>query len=137
MACMATTNVNNNNNNTPLTKNSIRALLERIDQMQKEVIINNLRNSCENCMLGSLNNTKPISIYTCGVIFSATIDAANTTSTTLFRVEEVNDEIVVLRLLQNAGGTITCLNQTIVFNIECICSVQCFESINCERCTGE
>ncbi len=135
MACLANSNLNNNT--SPVTKNSIHDLLERIDQMQKEVIINNLRNGCENCMLGSLNNTKPISIYTCGTIFSATIDAANTTSTTLFRVEEVNDQTVVLRLLQNTGGTITCTNLTIVFNIECICCVQCFESINCERCGNQ
>ena len=123
-------------NNSVLSKNSIYDLLKRIDQMQKEVIINNLRNSCENCMLGSLNNTKPISIYNSCGIFSATIDAANTTSTTLFRVEEVTDETVVLRLLQNTDGTITCTNMTIVYNINCICCVQCFESINCERCTN-
>ncbi len=135
MACGNTTqNINNNNNVLP--KNTIYDLLKRIDQMQKEVIINNLRNGCENCMLGSLNNTKPISIYgQCG-IFSATIDAANTTATTLFRVEEVNEETVVLRLLQNTDGTITCTNMTLVYNIGCICCVQCFESINCERCTN-
>lgn len=133
---MACGNNTQNINNNVLPKNSIYDLLKRIDQMQKEVIINNLRNSCENCMLGSLNNTKPISIYgQCG-IFSATIDAANTTSTTLFRVEEVNDETVVLRLLQSVDGTITCTNMTIVYNIGCICCVQCFESINCERCTN-
>jgi hypothetical protein len=127
-------------NNTPIDNNeninAIYSLLKRIDGLQKDVILNNLRNVCENCSLGSLNNTKPISIYgQCG-IFSATIDAANTTSTTLFRVEEVNDETVVLRLLQNTDGTITCTNMTIVYNIGCICCVQCFESINCERCTN-
>lgn len=130
MACAAAVNVNNNN----MTRNSIYDLLRRIDQMQKEVIINNLRNGCENCMLGSLNNTKPISIYTnCG-IFSATVDSANTITTTLFRVEEVNDETVVLRLLQIEDGVITCTNMTLVYNIACICCVQCFESVNCERC---
>lgn len=131
MACAAAVNINNNNN---MTRNSIYDLLKRIDQMQKEVILNNLRNACENCMLGSLNNTKPISIYTnCG-IFSATVDSANTIATTLFRVEEVNEETVVLRLLQIEDGVITCTNMTLVYNIACICCVQCFESINCERC---
>jgi hypothetical protein len=111
-------------------------VFDHLRDRQKEVIINNLRNGCENCMLCSLNNTKPISIYNnCG-IFSATIDAANTTSTTLFRVEEVNEETVVLRLLQSTDGTITCTNMTVVYNIGCICCVQCFESINCERCTN-
>ena len=127
MACGNNQPINNN----VLSKNSIYDLLKRIDQMQKEVIINNLRNSCENCMLGSLNNTKPISIYNSCGIFSATIDAANTTSTTLFRVEEVTDETVVLRLLQNTDGTITCTNMTIVYNINCICCVQCFDPITC------
>ncbi len=131
MACAAAVNVNNN-----MARNSIHDLLKRIDQMQKEVILNNLRNACENCMLGSLNNTKPIAIYTTCGIFSATIDAANSTATTLFRVEEVNDETVVLRLLQIVDGVITCTNMTLVYNIACICCVQCFDSINCERCSN-
>ena len=130
MGCLTTSNTVTNNEN----RSSIYSLLKRIDQLQKDVILNNLRNGCENCSLGSLNNTKPISIYNSVGMFSASLDAANTTSTTLFRIEEVSGETVVLRLLQITDGVITCTDFTIVYNIDCICAVQCFDAINCERC---
>ena len=114
MGCLTTSNTVANNEN----RSSIYTLLKRIDQLQKDVILNNLRNGCENCSLGSLNNTKPISIYNSVGMFSATLDSANTTNTTLFRVEEVNGETVVLRLLQNIDGVITCTDFTIVYNID-------------------
>ena len=68
------------------------------------------------------------------------IDAGDAQLKTNLVNEEIdfsfNDETVVLRLLQSVDGTITCTNMTIVYNIGCICCVQCFESINCERCTN-
>ena len=125
-------------NNTPIDNNeninAIYSLLKRIDGLQKDVILNNLRNVCENCSLGSLNNTKPISIYNSCGLFAASLDSANTTTTTLFRIEELNGDTVVLRLLQNTDGVITCTDLTIVYNINCICAIQCFDAINCERC---
>lgn len=125
-------------NNTPIDNNeninAIYSLLKRIDGLQKDVILNNLRNVCENCSLGSLNNTKPISIYNSCGLFAAALDSANTTTTNLFRIEELNGDTVVLRLLQNTDGVITCTDLTIVYNINCICAIQCFDAINCERC---
>ena len=125
-------------NNTPIDNNeninAIYSLLKRIDGLQKDVILNNLRNVCENCSLGSLNNTKPISIYNSCGLFAAALDSENTTTTTLFRIEELNGDTVVLRLLQNTDGVITCTDLTIVYNINCICAIQCFDAINCERC---
>ena len=53
MGCLTTSNTVTNNEN----RSSIYSLLKRIDQLQKDVILNNLRNGCENCSLGSLNNT--------------------------------------------------------------------------------
>lgn len=130
MACHTTNNPVNNNENI----NAIYSLLKRIDGLQKDVILNNLRNVCENCSLGSLNNTKPIAIYNSCGLFAAALDSANTTTTNLFRIEELNGDTVVLRLLQNTDGVITCTDLTIVYNINCICAIQCFDAINCERC---
>ena len=133
MACLVTgtTTVN-----TTATNGSIAALLSKIDQMQKEAIIANATNQCDNCMMSAMYNTKPIALYLCntGTRFEAEVN--NTTTTCdLFRVEEVrNNETVVLRLLvENAEtGEVTCTTYTIVVRIACIGAVQCFDPINCE-----
>lgn len=132
MACCVTgttTNTNTTNNN-----GTIAQLLKRIDQLQKEAIIANATNQCDNCMISAMYNTKPIAIYFCnnGTRFEVT---ANDVTANLFRVEEVrNDETVVLRLLvaDEATGEVTCTTFTVVVRISCIGAVQCFDPINCE-----
>ena len=124
------TNISNANNGT------IAQLLIRIDQLQKEAIIANATNQCDNCMISSMFNTKPIAIYICcnGTRFEAAVGTTGETAN-LFRVEEVrNDETVVLRLLteDDATGEITCTTYTIVVRISCIGVVQCFDPINCD-----
>ena len=133
MACLVTgtTTVNTN-----ATNGSIAALLSKIDQMQKEAIIANATNQCDNCMMSAMYNTKPIALYLCntGTRFEAEVNNTDTTCD-LFRVEEVrNNETVVLRLLvENAEtGEVTCTTYTIVVRIACIGAVQCFDPINCE-----
>ena len=58
MACCVTgtttTNTTTTNNGT------IAQLLKRIDQLQKEAIIANAANQCDNCMISAMYNTKPI-----------------------------------------------------------------------------
>ncbi len=135
MACCVT---GNNTNTTSTTNNinngSIAQLLKRIDQLQKEAILANATNQCDNCMISAMYNTKPIAIYFCnnGTRFEATVGTTEDTAN-LFRVEEVRgDETVVLRLLTDDGGDVTCTTYTIVVRIACIGAVQCFEPINCE-----
>ena len=74
-------------------------------------------------------NTKPINIY-CGCqLFTATV---GTTVYNLFRVEEVRgNDTVVLRLLEETDGVITCTTFTIVVRIDMIFAVQCNAPINC------
>lgn len=133
MACFSntatTTTTTGTNNNT-----TIAQLLKRIDQMQKEAVIANATNRCDNCMMTAMFNTKPIAIYICcnGTRFTAPVGTTGTDAN-LFRVEEVRgDETVVLRLLIEDDGDITCTTFTIVVRISCIGAVQCFEPINCE-----
>lgn len=123
-----TTNVSNNG--------TIAQLLKKIDQLQKDAIIANAVNQCDNCMISAMYNTKPIAIYFCNggerleIVVPGTDTVAN-----LFRVEEVRgDETVVLRLLVEDPdtGEITCTTYTIVVRISCIGAVQCFDPINCE-----
>ena len=132
MACCVTgtttTNTTTTNNGT------IAQLLKRIDQLQKEAIIANAANQCDNCMISAMYNTKTIAIYFCNNCTRFEVNANDVTAN-LFRVEEVrNDETVVLRLLvaDETTGEVTCTTYTIVVRISCIAAVQCFDPINCE-----
>lgn len=130
MTCFDTRNNNTNTNNTNGT--TIADLLRRLDKMQRDAVIQTNSDGCENCMLTAMYNTKPISIYSGCNKLTAPIGVDGTT-TDLFRVEAVRgNDTVVLRLLQNTNGTITCTTYTVIVKIDCICCVQCFEPINCE-----
>lgn len=132
MACCVTGTTTTSTTNT--TNGTIAQLLSRIDQLQKEAIIANATNQCDNCMISAMYNTKPFAIYFCnnGTRFEVTV---NDVTANLFRVEEVrNNETVVLRLLATDAttGEVTCTTYTIVMRISCIGAVQCFDPINCE-----
>mgnify|MGYP000162757213 FL=1 len=132
MNCYDTRN-NNTNTNTTTNTNGIADLLRRLDKMQRDAVIANEADTCENCMLTSMYNTKPIAIFSnCGRL-ACPLGATSEDTANLFRVEAVRgNETVVLRLLQNTNGVITCTTYTVVVRIACICCVQCFDPINCE-----
>lgn len=130
MACINL--LNNQNNNPDVT--TIADLLRQIERIQQEATRNNL-GGCETCMIAQLFNTKPIAVYTCNGRLVVPTDAEETTTANLFRVEDVRgNDTVLLRLITNNEGTLTCTTQTIVIRIDCICSLQCFEPINCPTC---
>lgn len=113
--------------------------LQRICQMQKEAIITNHCDGCEGGLIQTLYNTKPIAIYFSTTnILNAQLPNNPTLTTNLFRVENVINDCVILRLLVRNTTTetpqITCTNYTIVCNINCICALQCFDPICCDEC---
>ena len=132
MACgtntcnMVTTNTNTRNTTN---ENTIASLLKRIDTLQRNAITNNALGACDNCFVNAMYNTKPINIYCGCALFTATVDGVGYT---IFRVEEVRgNDTVVLRLLEEVDGVITCTTNTIVVKIDCIFAVQCNAPINC------
>lgn len=136
MACCVN-NTTVTNTTSAANSGTIAQLLKKIDQLQKDAIIANAVNQCDNCMISAMYNTKPIAIYYCnsGVRLEITVPGTDTVAN-LFRVEEVrNDETVVLRLLVEdpTTGEVTCTTYTIVMRISCIAAVQCFDPINCEN----
>lgn len=129
MACVVTTPKTTNNNN------SILDLLKRIDRMQKDAVNLDALGNCNTCIFAPVYNTKPISIYTCNGLLTVNTTALDTTTTNLFRIENINnDETVVLRLIVVDGDALTCTNNTITIKISCICGIQCFDSITCTLC---
>ena len=135
---MACCNANNNTtNNQPTTKgNYIREAVARIDQLQKEATMQNLCEGCDGGLMAQIYNTKPVTFYLCGgTTFTVTIPNT-TTTTSVFRVEDVRNDAAVLRLIDTTAEEITCTNYTVIFNLDCACGLQCFQPICCERCTG-
>lgn len=139
MACYVTGSTVTNT--TSVSNNgTIAQLLKKIDQMQRDAVLANAANQCDNCMMSAMYNTKPIAIYFCNSGVRLEVPVGDTEAVSnLFRIEEVrNDETVVLRLLvaDDETGEITCTTFTIVVRISCIGAVQCFDPINCETlCT--
>ena len=130
MACINL--LNNQNNNPGVT--TIADLLRQIERIQQEATRNSL-GGCETCMIAQVFNTKPVAVYTCNGRLTVPTDADETEFANLFRIEDVRgDDTVLLRLITNTDGTLTCTAQTIVIRIDCICSLQCFDPINCPTC---
>ena len=130
MACYEIANTTSTTNN-----GSIAELLKRIDKMQKDAIAANAIGTCNTCVIAPVFNTKPIAVYLCNEALTAPI--GNTTEfANRFRVEDVKGDVVILRLLTAVNDELTCTTYTITVRINCICCVQCIESINCERCTN-
>lgn len=131
-----TTTVTTSETTTNGNMGTIAALLKRIDTIQKDAIISNEANQCDNCMISAMYNTKPIAIILCNSTGYFTVNAGiSGTPCNLFRIENVrNDETVVLRLLtyDETTAEVTCTTYTVVVKISCICAIQCFEPINCE-----
>lgn len=133
MACLNTNNTANTN--VTVTNNDcMYDTICRIDQMQKAASVQSLCEGCEGSLVSALYNTKPISIYLCsGTLFQVTVPET-TELTTLFRIENVKGECVTLRLLVPGDTETTCTNYTVQIRISCICALQCFAPICCEKC---
>ena len=126
---------------TNCSNNNIVDIIESIARNQRSTC--NTCNdcvSCDSCFCNSLYNTIPIRLTTCcGEAISGVIGAGGA-STTYFRVECITGQrYVKLRLLSATvvegvvvlAGT----NYTMVIDLECVGTIQCFEPINILGCT--
>ena len=95
-------------------------------------------NSCTRPLLGEIINplcfnTRPITLYRCDntlVSLPYTLNEV-TETTTVFRVENVNDNSIrVLLLIDNGDGTFTNTNTYATININCICAIRCLNDTN-------
>lgn len=128
MACQTTDN-----------RNFIVENIKKIDVMQKE-IVTSCESSCITCETSLITkpyNTVPVSFTCCnGELFTALINVGGP-STPYFRIESLRDNrFVTLRLLSydSTQQLLECTNYTCIFDLDCCCSLQCFEPINCMCC---
>ena len=118
-------------------------ILKLIEKLQKNSsICENLDNTCSRPFLGTpLNiecfNTRPITFYNCNnelfsVDYTVVVNGTTLTGTSsIFRVERVNDCCVVVTILiPNPDTTATnrpyiTTNQTVTINLDCVCAIKC------------
>lgn len=100
-------------------------------------------NDCSRPFLGALlttlcYNTRPVTFYTCnGKILSITLNDGTTTSS-VFRVEKVEDNCVTLRILVPSPtptdtSPYESSGEFVTINLECICVIQCLPDVIVEN----
>ena len=131
-----TNNANNNNQTSVVTSTSlVKSTVRRIDQMQKEARLQSACEGCEGSLFANIYNTKPVNFYLCsGALFTVFIPDFSGTEVTLFRIEDVKDDGVILRLLTVTDGVVTCTDFTAILDLDCCCGMQCYPAICCEKC---
>lgn len=118
--------------------NYILDTLRHIDKIQKDIIVTSATSciTCETSLVTQANNTIPVSFVLCGGLpFKANLASEGAETTLFFRIECLRDNrYLTLRLLKPKDNSLTCSNQTTILDTNCICSLQCYQPINCEEC---
>lgn len=113
----------------------IAKILKVIDVLQKESSFDNLSEGCSRPFLGvntlSVYNTRPITLYSKnGNLFTANYYVDNVlTTSSVFRVEDVNGCCATLRILASTLDTYTSTNEFITVNLKCFSMVRCLTDI--------
>lgn len=116
----------------------IAKILRVIDVLQKESVCENFPEGCERPFLGSggllIYNTRPINLYTkTGNLFTVNYFVDNNlSSSSVFRVENVNGCCATLRILTPSDNTFSSTNEFVTVNLECFCIVRCLNDISLE-----
>ena len=120
---------------TAQCKNFIYETVKKIDQIQKEVLLENSCVGCEGSLFSRLYNTKPVTFILCGgTRFEAQLTPQTDTTTTYFRIKELKGNSVILQLIDYTGDTPVCLQNTIILDLDCVCGIQCYSPITCTLC---
>ena len=130
----------NNENNT--CENCIADILKVILILQESVCKNDCcLETCDRGFLGQATNmffnTRPVVLYTCGsgstpLALPISRDPAETTTSSVFRLEKLDDCCATFRVLaQNTDTTTTvpyeATNSFFTINLNCVCILRCLE----------
>lgn len=112
--------------------NGIVNLLRLIDKLQKNSRRQNENDTCDRPLLGENNiqyNTRPINIFNCdgSLLTISYLDNGTLTETSTFRVENVDNDYVTVRLLTLEDDSYVNTNETAVINTNCICALKCLD----------
>ena len=117
-------------------RNHLLDILSLINKLQKSVICGNNDNTCTRPILGLNNiltyNTRPVMMYLCNntpLEIAYTVGDETLTST-IFRIEDIEDNCVTVRLLSQAGDVISSTNEFATININCIAAISCLQDVS-------
>lgn len=114
-------------------KDCILETVKKIDQAQKAVVMEKFCEGCDSSLFATIYNTKPVTFYlNNGKAFEARIPGRHE-KTELFRIEEVKNDCVILRLIKQCEDP-ECLDFTVILKLDCVCGLQCFPPICCDPC---
>ncbi len=115
-------------------ENCLANVLRVINVLQNNAEDNcDANNSCTRPFLGDIPsticfNTRLVTLYRCDnslITLPYTLDGT-TATTTIFRVENVSDNSVTVRLIiDNGDGTYTNTNTFATINLGCVCAIRC------------
>lgn len=119
------------------TNNFIKESVTKIDKIQKDILSDSF-GTCITCQtsLLAVNNTIPVRFFTCcGNPILGNLGVAGG-ETVFFRIEAIRaNRFVTLRLLTLTGETLAGSDYTMILDLDCVGSMQCFEAISVEVCT--
>lgn len=117
-----------------MNKNCLKDILKVINVLQNNASDDcEENNSCTRPFLGNFPeivcfNTRLVTFYRCDnslITLPYTLDET-TCTTTIFRIQNVSDNAVVVLLIQDNGdGTYTNTNTFATINLGCICAIRC------------
>lgn len=119
-------------------KNCLIDVLRLIDNLQKcSLKHDSFDNTCSRPFLGMGNtisffNTRPVIFFLCDTTQLTLTYFVNNVpkSSNVFRIEDINDSCVTVRLLAEEDGRLVSTNETAVININCICAIKCLDDIS-------
>ena len=127
-----------NNNETNTCENCIADILKVILLLQQSVCGNDTcLQTCDRGFLGqnctTFCNTRPVTLYTCSggatpLAMPISRAANETTTSTVFRLEKLDDCCATFRVLVvNADNTYTPTNSFFTINLDCLCIIRCLD----------
>ena len=129
-----------NNNETNTCENCIADILKVILLLQQSVCQNDTcLQTCDRGFLGqnstSFFNTRPITLYTCSsgttpLAMPISRDPAETTTSTVFRLEKLDDCCATFRVLTpttEGEFPYTTTNSFFTINLSCVCIIRCLD----------
>lgn len=130
------------NNENNICENCIADILKVILLLQQSVCQNDsCIDSCDRGFLGqtcaTFCNTRPVVLYTCGsgneaLAMPISRDPAEATTSTVFRLEKLDDCCATFRVLAPNTDTTSvfpfaCTNSFFTINLSCVCVLRCLE----------
>ena len=116
---------------------SLTEVLCTIVKLQKQgKCIDGSIQSCDRPFLGvninNIFNTRPITLYTCPTNTLWTmpwVDGEKTGTSSVFRVEAVEDCCATFRVLREIDGTLESTDSFFTINLNCVGAIQCLDDV--------